>query len=125
MHLVLASIISPGVQVQRLMEDYQYGRDYIAAEHITDGGVTRDHVRRWKVLQELQVMSNGSSACKWHNMRQHARKQTGLDLILPGAGQERDTFLQNTARQLPRDGTHSVHAHSWLGLRGVTAQLLF
>ena len=43
------------VQVQRLMEDYEYGRDYISADHITDGGVTRDHVRRWKVLQELQV----------------------------------------------------------------------
>ncbi len=37
------------------MEDYDYGRDYISADHITDGGVTRDHVRKWKVLQELQV----------------------------------------------------------------------
>jgi hypothetical protein len=45
-------------QVQRLMEDYEYGRDYISADHITDGGVTRDHVRRWKVLQELQVTTD-------------------------------------------------------------------
>lgn len=64
MYTVLASIVFPGVQMQRLMEDYQYGRDYISAEHITDGGVTRDHVRRWKVLQELQVMSNDSTACQ-------------------------------------------------------------
>lgn len=37
------------------MEDYTFGRDYIDPKHVADGGVTRDHVRRWKVLQELQV----------------------------------------------------------------------
>lgn len=51
------------------MEDYDYGRDYISADHITDGGVTRDHVRKWKVLQELQV----SAHCKHHcDMFEHA-----------------------------------------------------
>ena len=35
-----------------------YGRDYIDPKHVTDGGVTREHVRRWKVLQELQVGPN-------------------------------------------------------------------
>lgn len=44
------------VQAARLMEDYTYGRDYIDPKHVADGGVTRDHVRKWKVLQELQVI---------------------------------------------------------------------
>ncbi|KAK9904347.1 hypothetical protein WJX75_009960 [Coccomyxa subellipsoidea] len=52
--LLPKKLLSMETQVQRLMEDYEYGRDYISADHITDGGVTRDHVRRWKVLQELQ-----------------------------------------------------------------------
>ena len=37
------------------MEDYQLGKTYIDPKHVSDGGVTPDHVRRWKVLQELQV----------------------------------------------------------------------
>ena len=37
------------------MEDYAYGRTYIDPKHVSDGGVTPDHVRRWKVLQELQA----------------------------------------------------------------------
>ena len=37
------------------MEDYAYGKTYIDPKHVSDGGVTPDHVRRWKVLQELQV----------------------------------------------------------------------
>ena len=37
------------------MSDYVYGKDYIEPHEIQGGGVTRDHVRRWKVLQELQV----------------------------------------------------------------------
>ncbi len=37
------------------MEDYAYGKTYIDPKHVSDGGVTPDHVRRWKVLQELQA----------------------------------------------------------------------
>ncbi len=37
------------------MEDYELGKTYIDPKHVADGGVTPDHVRRWKVLQELQV----------------------------------------------------------------------
>ena len=43
------------VQADRFMEDYQLGKTYIDPKHVSDGGVTPDHVRRWKVLQELQV----------------------------------------------------------------------
>ena len=44
-------------QAVRVLDDYQYGRDYIDPSHVTDGGVTKDHTRQWKVLQELQVKS--------------------------------------------------------------------
>jgi hypothetical protein len=50
------------MQAARLMEDYSYGRDYIDPSHVADGGVTRDHVRRWKVLQELQVLTHPSAS---------------------------------------------------------------
>ena len=42
-------------QVDRIMEDYEYGKTFIDPKHVSDGGVTPDHVRRWKVLQELQA----------------------------------------------------------------------
>lgn len=42
-------------QAARVLDDYQYGRDYIDPSHIKDGGVTKEHTRQWKVLQELQV----------------------------------------------------------------------
>lgn len=42
-------------QAARVLDDYQYGRDYIDPSHVKDGGVTKDHTRQWKVLQELQV----------------------------------------------------------------------
>ncbi len=41
------------------MEDYALGKTYIDPKHVSDGGVTPDHVRRWKLLQELQA-----SQCK-------------------------------------------------------------
>lgn len=48
------------------MEDYQLGKTYIDPKHVSDGGVTPDHVRRWKVLQELQVSScTQDNACQW------------------------------------------------------------
>ena len=43
------------MQADRFMEDYELGKTYIDPKHVSDGGVTPDHVRRWKVLQELQV----------------------------------------------------------------------
>jgi len=43
------------LQSKRFMDDYLYGRTYIDPEHIQDGGVTPEHVRRWRLLQELQV----------------------------------------------------------------------
>lgn len=42
-------------QAARVLDDYQYGRDFIDPSHVKDGGVTKDHTRQWKVLQELQV----------------------------------------------------------------------
>jgi len=42
------------LQSKRFMDDYLYGRTYIDPEHIQDGGVTPEHVRRWRLLQELQ-----------------------------------------------------------------------
>ena len=42
-------------QAERVMDDFLYGKDYIDPAEIKGGGVTTDHVRRWKVLQELQV----------------------------------------------------------------------
>ena len=42
-------------QAARVLDDYQFGRDYIDPSHVKDGGVTKDHTRQWKVLQELQV----------------------------------------------------------------------
>ena len=39
------------------MDDYIHGRTYIDPKHVQDGGVTPEHVRRWKLLQELQVRS--------------------------------------------------------------------
>ena len=44
-------------QVERWMDDYKYGRDYIDPAHVKDEGITHDDCRRWKVLQELQVDS--------------------------------------------------------------------
>lgn len=41
-------------QAARVLDDYLYGRDYIDPSHIKDGGVTKEHTRQWKVLQELQ-----------------------------------------------------------------------
>ena len=43
------------------MEDFTYGRDYIDPKHVADGGVTRNHVRKWKVLQELQVTCSAAA----------------------------------------------------------------
>lgn len=45
------------MQAARVVDDYKYGRDYIDPSHVKDGGVTKDHTRQWKVLQELQVGS--------------------------------------------------------------------
>ena len=42
-------------QAARVLDDYLYGRDFIDPSHVKDGGVTKDHTRQWKVLQELQV----------------------------------------------------------------------
>lgn len=44
-----------GGQVLRFMDDYLTGKDYIEPADIKDGGITGEHVRRWKLLQELQV----------------------------------------------------------------------
>ena len=44
------------LQVSRFMDDYLHGRSFIDPEHVSDGGVTPEHVRRWKLLQELQVL---------------------------------------------------------------------
>ena len=49
-------------QAARVLDDYQYGRDYIDPSHVKDGGVTKDHTRQWKVLQELQVELDYSAA---------------------------------------------------------------
>ncbi len=43
------------MQILRFMDDYLTGKDYIDPAEVKDGGVTREHVRRWKLLQELQV----------------------------------------------------------------------
>lgn len=43
------------LQADRFMEDYELGKTYIDPKHVSDGGVTPDDVRKWKVLQELQV----------------------------------------------------------------------
>lgn len=46
------------MQINRFLEDYLYGKDFIDPVHVKDGGVTKSHVRRWKLLQELQVSQN-------------------------------------------------------------------
>ena len=33
----------------------QFGKDYINPGEVEDGGLTHDHCRKWKSLQELQV----------------------------------------------------------------------
>ena len=33
----------------------QFGKDYIDPGEVEDGGLTHDHCRKWKSLQELQV----------------------------------------------------------------------
>ena len=43
------------LQVDRWMEEFKYGRDYIDPAHVKDEGITHEDCRRWKVLQELQV----------------------------------------------------------------------
>ncbi|KAK9863752.1 hypothetical protein WJX84_011333 [Apatococcus fuscideae] len=52
--LLPARILSMEAQVNRIMEDYQYGRDYIDPVNVKDEGVTKEHVRKWNVLQQLQ-----------------------------------------------------------------------
>ncbi|KAK9842247.1 hypothetical protein WJX81_002558 [Elliptochloris bilobata] len=47
-------VLSMEAQIERFMDDYTYGKSYLDPEHVKDGGVTHEHVRRWKVLQELQ-----------------------------------------------------------------------
>lgn len=37
------------------MDDYIYGKTFIDPKHVEDGSVTPEHVRRWKLLQELQA----------------------------------------------------------------------
>ena len=43
------------LQAGRFMDDYLHGRTLIDPKHVQDGGVTPEHVRRWRLLQELQV----------------------------------------------------------------------
>lgn len=57
--LGVRGLLPPGTlsmerQAARVLDDYQYGRDFIDPSHVKDGGVTKDHTRQWKVLQELQ-----------------------------------------------------------------------
>lgn len=52
--LLPVRVLSMGNQVERWMEEYKYGRDYIDPEHVKDEGITHEDCRRWKVLQELQ-----------------------------------------------------------------------
>ncbi|KAK9828988.1 hypothetical protein WJX72_003247 [[Myrmecia] bisecta] len=52
--LLPTKVLAPEKQISRFMEDYLYGKDFIDPVHVKDGGVTKSHVRRWKLLQELQ-----------------------------------------------------------------------
>ena len=36
------------------MDDYETGAEFVDPNEIADTGITKDHVRRWKALQELQ-----------------------------------------------------------------------
>ena len=40
------------VQLARLKDDYFLGKDWV---NLNDPAVTRDHVRKWRVLSELKV----------------------------------------------------------------------
>ena len=41
----------------------QFGKDYINPGEVEDGGLTHDHCRKWKSLQELQVEPYIMAAC--------------------------------------------------------------
>ena len=45
------------------MDDYLHGRTFIDPKHVQDGGVTPEHVRRWRLLQELQVPISKDAFC--------------------------------------------------------------
>ncbi|KAK9842196.1 hypothetical protein WJX84_009028 [Apatococcus fuscideae] len=52
--LLPAKVLSMDAQINRIMEDYIYGKDYIDPVHVKDEGVTKEHVRKWFVLTQLQ-----------------------------------------------------------------------
>lgn len=52
--LLPARVLTMEQQIQRCMERYTYGHDYLSHEEQLSGGITHDHLRKWHVLQELQ-----------------------------------------------------------------------
>ncbi|KAK9792672.1 hypothetical protein WJX73_006593 [Symbiochloris irregularis] len=46
--------LSMRMQVERWLDEFKYGRDYIDPANVKDEGITHEDCRRWKVLQELQ-----------------------------------------------------------------------
>jgi malate dehydrogenase (decarboxylating) len=53
--LLPARVLSMEAQVRRVMERYQSGHDYLTVDEEADSGVTHERLRRWHVLQEVQV----------------------------------------------------------------------
>lgn len=108
-------------QIDRLQDDYFQGRDWIDLE---DPSVTRDHVRKWRVLSELKVQNNGMriransltpKTSMWAvNFRLHSDADTLM--ICAAAGQERNSFLQVVAGQLHFYSPHRLHTDSGVGM---------
>ena len=52
--LLPACVLTMEQQIERCMERYSYGHDYISHEEELSGGIRHDDLRKWHVLQELQ-----------------------------------------------------------------------
>ena len=59
MHEASAALLLAQATLARhaqMMRPLQFGKDYIDPGEVEDGGLTHDHCRKWKSLQELQVI---------------------------------------------------------------------
>ncbi len=50
--LLPSRVMTMEAQIERLQDDYFHGKDWV---DLGDPSVTRDHVRKWRVLSELKV----------------------------------------------------------------------
>lgn len=50
--LLPSRVMTMEAQIERLQDDYFHGKDWV---DLNDPSVTRDHVRKWRVLSELKV----------------------------------------------------------------------